>query len=113
MHDVATARGPALLDIRGRGRQAMAVAVAALTFRERSRFAPARQGPFTHAHLMGNHGLEEPLVLELTGLLVLLQTLVSAALSGGLHSASSRRIGTNRSRLPWLWMGGGSRQYRR
>jgi hypothetical protein len=35
----------------------MAVAVAALTFREHSRFAPARQGPFTHAHLMGNHGL--------------------------------------------------------
>src|SRR5712671_7405076 len=93
MHGVSTALGPALLDIRGRGRQARAVAVAALTFRERSRFAPARQGPLTHAHLVGNHGLGQPLLLELTSLLVLLQTLGAAALSGGLRSASSRRIG--------------------
>jgi len=70
----------------------MAVAVAALTFRERFRFAPARQGPLTHAHLVGHHGLGQPLLLALTSLLVLLQTLVAAALSGGLRSASSRRI---------------------
>ena len=113
MHDVSTALGPALLDISGIGRQAMAIAVAALTFRERSRFAPARQGPFTHAHLAGNHGLGQPLLLELTGLLVLLQTLVAAALSGSLRSASRRCIGINRNRLHWPWMGGGSRQYRR
>src|SRR5712691_6988652 len=110
MQDVSTPLGPSLFDILALGRQAMAVAVAALTFRERSRFAPARQGAFTHAHLVGHHGLGQPLLRELTGLLVLLQTLVSAAVSGGLCSASSRRIGIHRSRVRWLWMGGRSRQ---
>src|SRR5262245_13308296 len=96
MHGVSTALGPALLDIRGIGRQALAVAVAALTFRERFRFAPARQGPLTHAHLVGNHRLGQPLLLELTSLLVLLQTLVAAALSGGLRSKPRH------DRLCWL-----------
>src|SRR5712691_12321188 len=110
MQGVSTALGPALWHIRRIGRQAVAVAVAALTFRKLSRFAPARQGPLTHAHLAGNHGLGQPLLLELTSLLVLFQTLGAAALSGGLRSASSRRMGINWSRLHWLRMGGRSRQ---
>src|SRR6266436_6015069 len=97
------------MDIRGRGQQARAITVAALPFRERSRFAPARQGPFTHAHLVGNHGLGPPLLLALTGLLVLFQTLGAAALSGALRSAASRRMGIHWSRLHWLRMGGRSR----
>ena len=49
----------------------MAIAVAALTFRECSRFAPARQGAFTYAHLVGHHGLGQPLVLELRAIVII------------------------------------------